>query len=340
MRQLGIACAAPLILTVFLWPAAVGHVPGFSGDRHGFDEAIPVDDPAKSWAFYGELHGEMQAQYYRLDMGAGDRIYLELLVPTDPSQEGFVPDAVLMGPGLDAEGSPPEFVYVPDGYTTVLMQGAMPDRATYEGFSPSSFYSVAHLEVSAPRNGTYFVAVYGASGGGRYSLVVGYRESFSLSEWVLVPISLISVYRWEGQGIPLILAPIILTVVVGGAMVVWRLRSGRTWSIFRVVATVAGLMFIGSGMTIIVQMLITVMRTHLAAEAVITVLLAAIPILLGIGALRIGLGRWDHAGTSLRLKLFLVGLLALFAWAGLIVGPALCMMGGILPSAAKKRTGI
>ncbi len=329
-----------MILTVFLWPAAAGHVPGFPGNKHGFDEAIHVDDPAKSWAFYGELHEEMEAQYYRLDVGAGDRIYLELLVPTDPSQEGFVPDAVLMGAGLDAKGRPPDYVYVPDGYTTVLIQGGMPGKATYEGFSPSSFYSVAHFEVAAPRNGTYYVAVYGTLRGGRYSLVVGYRESFSLSEWILVPVSLISVYRWEGQGIPFILAPMILALAVGGSMVVWRLRSSRTWSVFRVVAAAAGLMFLGSGMTTLMQMLITVMRTHLAAEAVITVLLAVIPILLGIGALRIGLGRWDHPGRDLRVKLLLVGLLALFAWAGLIMGPILCIAASILPSAPKKRTGV
>jgi hypothetical protein len=334
------ACTVSLILAVSLWGRAFGHVPGFSGDKHGFDEAVQIDDAAKSWAFYGELHEEREAQYYRLDLGEGDRIYLEMLVPTDPLQEGFVPNAVLMGPGLSAEGSPPEYVYVPDGYTAVLIEGEMPAKATYEGFSPSSFYSVADFEVAAPRNGTYYVAVYGASRAGRYSLVVGYRESFSLSEWILVPISLISVYRWEGQGLPAVFGPMALTSAIGAGMVVWRLRSRRTWSAFRAAATAAGLLFLGSGMTILFQMTITIMHSSLSAQAIVTTLLAIIPILLGIGALRIGLGTWEDPGRSMRLKLALVGLLALFAWAGLIVGPALCIVGSMLPAAAGKRAGI
>jgi len=70
------------------------------------------------------------------------------------------------------------------------------------------------------------------------------------------------------------------------------------------------------------------------------VVLAIIPVLLGIGVLRIGLGTWKDPGRDSRLKLFLVGLLALSACAGLTVGRAVRVVGSIVPAAAKKRAGI
>jgi len=46
---------------------------------------------------------------------------------------------------------------------------------------------------------------------GKYGIAIGYKEEFTLSEWLLIPIDVINIHQWEGQSLILILMPLLLS---------------------------------------------------------------------------------------------------------------------------------
>jgi hypothetical protein len=81
----------------------------------------------------------------------------------------------------------------------LLVDGTGPGHATYEPFSPGWFYEVGDLNMDAPTEGTYYLVVFEDNhnddtgshthGATSYGLVVGYIESFTPLELILVPYS-------------------------------------------------------------------------------------------------------------------------------------------------------
>lgn len=219
----------------------------------------------------------------------------------------------------------------------MAVEGKQPTQATYEPFSPSSFYMLGEVDLDAPASGTYYIAVYEPSRGGHYSIAVGDLESYTLSEYVLIPISLISVYQWEGQSLALVFAPMGLVIAVGLALMIWRWRKrGTPQSPSGWVGALAGLLFLGSGATVLFQMGFSLTNAPLSSEIGLTLLFALMPILLGIGALRIVLKAGRRLRTRTRIYLAVLGVLAFFAWAGLLVGPILALVASVLPSKGSK----
>ena len=107
-----------------------------------------------------------------------------LLKSTDPADEGFLPDLLLIGPGIGILSSSP--AQLPEGNTSLegavlLENSAIPKNiilpeslkdlgalaadgregiTTYEPFGPSSFIGLAEINLSAPQSGRYYAAVY------------------------------------------------------------------------------------------------------------------------------------------------------------------------------------
>jgi len=325
------------LMIIVIIPEVLGHAPLGAGENESLDTAAIIPDPSKSWAIYAELHEGGEAQYYRFSISEGERILVSLLISPASKDEGFLPVLVLMGPKIVNQGVVPGDVEVPEGSGVIVLEGKPPSQATYEPFSPSSFYSLGAIDLNAPSSGTYYVAVYEPFQEGHYCLAVGYRETYTLEEWILIPINLISVYQWEGQSLPFILAPMVAILVIGLAILLWRQRSrGRPMAFFNWTGALAGLLFLGSGVTVLSQMIFALTRTSLVPEIGVTLVFAAIPVILGIGALRLAMKEDEKMGTRKRVYFVILGLLALFMWAGLLVGPILAIVTSLLPS----RTGI
>ena len=146
----------PLVLV-----SVSAHVPEFAGDNEELESATMIDNPAKSWAIYGELQDGVKVNYFRMNLQEGDRIYLSLLVTTDPAEDGFTPSFAIMGPGFNHEDEEendhvlPHFVQYPENYGIIAVEGEREPEATYEGFTPSSFYTVGEINMHAPQAGVY-----------------------------------------------------------------------------------------------------------------------------------------------------------------------------------------
>jgi len=332
MRDGLIILFAVLAIGTLFTPIVSAHSPVFPGNNTSLNSAYVVNDPTKSWALYTTLQPG-QVHYYRFDMTQGQSIYVELYKNTQTSNLGFVPSFVLMGPGLTSNGTVPPNVAVPPGASSIVMQGQQPDKATYEGFGPGSFYSLGSVKVNAPATGTYYVAVYDAANGGAYGLAIGERETYAPIEYVLIPYNVFQVHLWEGQNPLVVLAPLYLVVIVGLGILIMRSDLHASLrSPFTLLGTLAGLIFIGTGAYTLAQMLLAISRSFVESEAIITLVLVLVPIILGILALRVALRRREQTGIGPRAAIAILGIIALFAWTGLYVGPALALLASIMPA--------
>ena len=332
MRRKLIIFFAILAICALFTPIVSAHSPVFPGNNTSLDSAYVVNDPTKSWALYTTLQPG-QVRYYRFDVTQGESIYVQLYKNTEASNLGFLPSFVLMGPGLTSNGTVPANVAVPQGASNIVMQGQQPDEATYEGFGPGSFYDLGSVEVRAPATGTYYVAVYDAANGGAYGLAIGERETYTPTEYVLIPYSMFQVHLWEGQNPLVLLAPMVLVVVVGlGILVMKSDKHASLRSPFTLLGTLAGLIFIGTGAYTLVQMLLAISRSSVEPEALITLIFVLVPVILGILALRVVLQRREQTGIWPRVAIAILGLIAIFTWTGIYVGPALALLASIMPA--------
>ena len=315
----------------FLLTPALAHVPVFEEGGTGPETATYVEDPAKSRVFYGQLSGE-DILYYRFEMEKGERISLGLIVPVEKDQS-YIPDLILMGPGLPDEGVVPENVEIPDGYGTKVFTGTEPESATYEGFTPSAFYSLARVDLEAPENGTYYVAVSSVKGEGNYGIVLGYEERFSLAEWLSIPLNQIRTYSWEGQSLPFIFFPLGITLTAGILGILLKKESAAEFNPARWAGTFAGLFFLGTGLSLIFQMLYSLSRSSYSSEVTINIFLALGSIVPGVIALILSMKdeRYGEKSTRKRIYFFILGLAGLLLWAGLFVGPIFAFEAAILP---------
>lgn len=332
-----LALAALLLLA----PAAQAHVPLLSEGNGNISSATLISNPVKSWAVYDLLSSD-QPKYYAFDMEKGQRILLSLLTSADPREKGFEPEMALLGPGLHSMGELPGYVKVPEGYGTIAVKSNRFNQAVYEPFGPSSYYQRANLDMAAPGSGRYYVAIYsnnsnngnsGNSSGnsndgnmrGHYSLAIGYREEFTFTDRIITPLRLISVYQWEGQSLSTILMPILVAALVG-VFIVWR-APRRTP--FCSAGTMAGFLFLGTSATVLSQTVFSMIRASSGAGVEISLLLAVLPVVLGVAAIRLSRG---EAGILQRVALAVIGTMALLAGSGLIAGPLLAIAASVLPS--------
>jgi len=299
-------------------------------DNESLATAYGVPDPTKSWAIYAELHEGGEAQYYRLDMEQGERLRLMLFIPIS-ERERFKPNLVVMGPGITSQDAPREFVEIASGVGVTVLEGQLSAEPAYEPFTPSVYYYLADLDSDVSVAGTYYVAVYEAHQGGRYGLAVGYREEFGPDEWLMIPIDVIGVHQWEGQSIGVILAPMLATLIIAFSLLIWR-RPAIFRNFFNVTGVSAGLLYLGSGAMMFAQMIWALTAAGPDFSAVLTIVFTLLPIVLGVAILRLVIKDPNRVTRRVRVSIALLGVLGLFTWAGLLIGPVLALLTSMLPA--------
>ena len=329
------------ILVLVPATAVLAHSPVFPEENHSPSTAYEISDPDKSWAIYTALEHE-GVDYYRFTRVSGEKIQISLIVPESPSDSGFLPSFALLGPSLTPDGHLIEHIEVPYGYGSITVNSSDPWQAIYEPFTPSWFYEVGSLTISAAEDGTYYIAVFDpvqhndihshTHQDAKYAIIVGYLEAFTPLELVLIPYSVQEIYSWEGQNQFIIFLPMILVLVVGGVILYWRRRQGKNPNgISKWLAAVGGLAFLGSALGTIYQMCLALNASGLTVEAVITLTVAAISIVLGFITLRYALRNKPDLTIPRRVGLIISGVIALFLWSGFYLGPALVIVSALMP---------
>jgi hypothetical protein len=333
-----VAFAAILITALLFVPvsAAFAHSPIFPEENHDPSHAYQINNPAKSWAVYTALDHSDKGDYYKFTVSKGDKIQIGLVVSESPSVSGFLPCFALMIPGSDQKGTLPSYIEIPSGYGTMLVNGKDPGKASYEPFSPGWLFEVAALNTNAPADGTYYIVVFDNSQKtGNYGLPVGYIESFTPAEFIMIPYNVHTVYTWEGQNLFATYLPLILVLVIGGIMLYVRSRRGKApRGTSKWLAAFAGLAFLGTAAGIVYQMLLTLSITGFTIEAVFTLIFVIIGIVLGVLTLMYAVREKPTLTAGRRVGLIIIGIIALVGWAGLYLGTALAILAALVPSYA------
>ena len=319
-----------LLLGLMLFGMSTGaHVPlGVEGNTN-LKTAFSIDDPSKTYAIYGILENTGDMAYFRFFLKAGDRLDLTLMNagPVNP-----VPDMVILSPGISAmHKNVSAFNEIPAGYNAVIVNGHAPPPAEYEPFTPAAIYKVASYSSLVQTPGIYYVAIVSNENDTHYSFAPGYNEEFSPSEWVLVPVSTIITHTWEGQPILTVLAPFIAVFILGIIVIARRehRKGSRTGMVFWL-ATLAGLLYLGGAALTLVQMLRVLQITGPQPLAIVTLIFAAVPAVLGIIALRLS-RRPTPLSLRDRISLCTIAGLGFVFWAGLIIGPVCVMIAALIP---------
>jgi len=333
---------AVVAVLAFVPAAAWAHSPQYPEGNHSLETAYQIKDAAKSWAIYTALEHPDKGDYYKSTVSKGDKIQISLITPNRPSSSGFMPSFALLVPGLTQNDKVPAYIEVPAGYGAIVVAGSNPEEATYEPFSPAWFYELANLTMNAPTDGTYYMVVFDDNHKtGNYGLPVGYIEEFTPLEWVMIPYNVHLTYNWEGQNQVVTLLPIILVLIIGGAIIYWRNRKGMApKGISKWLAAFAGLMFLGSALSIIYQMVLAFSITGVSGEAFFTLVFVAISIVLGIIALLYAVRHKPALTPWRRVAFIAVGVIGLFVWSGLYLGPALAMSAALVPPYAIRKLEI
>jgi hypothetical protein len=318
-----------LVLLLFGGIATVSaHAPLGVASNEDIANATLITNPEKSFVLYTELHEGGEAQYYHFPMQKGQILYGSFQVPGPGS---MVPDIVIIGPGIKAAGNVPSFIEVPAGSGAMVIPGKTPGKPSYEPFSPQPIYETGRFNVTVPSDGDYYIAVYGPTGG-KYSLAPGFLEEFTVSEWLLIPFSVIAIHLWEGQSPYVVFAPLIVVVIGGLALLVmYRKDLGLQHDPIRWMILLAGLLYIGGAAMTILQIVHAVQVTGYGNEVLVTVMFMAGPVILGIFAIMEGMKQPRHdSGVKSGIKMIIIGILGLLFWAGLIIGPVLAIFCGVL----------
>jgi len=311
------------------------HVPLIGADNEALQTATQIQDPLKSWAIYGKLRDAAVVNYYRFDMEQGQRLRLMLFTP---EEDLFTPSLVIMGPNIEPQGTVPDFITVPQGASASVVEGKRPARASYEPFTPASQFELVDIDMNVMASGPYYVAVYEPSRGGRYGLALGYIEEFSLVEWIRVPIEVIRIHRWEGQSLGFILAPLLALLAIGFTFLFWQRKKGATvpQNTFGWIGSFASFLYLGSGGIMFTQMAIALSRTALTSAVIVTIIFALLPVIVGIIMVRVAISVRDKVEMKARVTIAILGIIGLFFWAGLVIGPFIAILASLVPGHHKK----
>ena len=137
------------------------------------------------------------------------------------------------------------------------------------------------------------------------------------------------IHVWEGQSLLMILGPLLLTLIIGFPVI--QNRYKLPIELVTSVGLIAGLLDVGSGLMTLFQMIIAVSGATKTETYPLTLLFALIPIVLGV-LIILKMVRYKSGwSTGDRAIIVTLGALGFVFWAGLIVGPVLAIILGLLP---------
>jgi len=93
----------------------------------------------------------------------------------------------------------------------------------------------------------------------------------------------------------------------------------------------AGLLYLGSGFMTLTQTILALTTATPDVSVVLTAIFILIPILLALAIFRLTISR-KQITVKARIFMAILGVLGLFGWAGLLIGPVLALIASLMPS--------
>ena len=319
-----------LISTSVIVTLVTAHTPlNPSEEIHSLDTAFEIPNPTKSWTLYRELHHEGEAEYFKLHLNSGERLRANLYIKE--INENFSPNLIIIGPDMSDTNLLPVFIEIPEGFGASLIESLIPEKPEYEPFTPASYYYLVDVDLNISTEADYYVIVYEPNlEEGKYGIAIGYKEEFTISEWLLIPLDVIGIHQWEGQSLLLIMAPLLLSLFFGFLLLAWK--SLIKLDIFNIIGISAGLIYVGSGLMLLTQMLLALIGSTYDSLIIVTLVFVALPMVLGFVLVKKIVLFKGQLSTVDRIVLVILGLAGFFTWSGLLLGPTLVIIISLLPN--------
>jgi hypothetical protein len=323
-----------LFILLSIVPNLYAHTPiKPSGENESFETAFNIPTPAKSWTFYRELHDEGQIEYFILHLDEGEKFVVSVYTPRNVDND-FVPNLIVLGPRIENGLPVPIEIEAPEELEITFIDGIRRESLEFEPFTPASYYFTAEYRADVTLEGDYYFLVYSDKGTGKYGIAAGYIETFTLLEWLKIPLDVIEIHQWEGQPLMLIFAPMILTLILG-FIVIFQRHKPTVITLW--LGILAGLLYMGSGFMTLTQMVIALNGAEHTLSFLIPLVFSILALILGSVILRKML-KLDASWTARdRIILALMGIFGLLLWAGILVGPTITLILSILPSTVLSR---
>jgi hypothetical protein len=309
-----------LFLVIFCLSAASvsAHTPlDTDGNYNTPESSLVIENPTKSWTIYEDLD---DVNYYKLHLHNGEELRVSLYLSTW-GETHFIPNLVIMGPDINGDDEPP-FTH-PEDLGRLIIKGERPDHPEYEPFTPTSYYYVVSYSHIALEEGDYYLAVFSENHGGRYGMALGYRETFTLYEWLKIPLDLIGIHIWEQQSVILLFGPPLIAGIISLYYLFFAIELNKKKSLD--LGKFASVLFIASGTMTLTQMLVSLWSAGPTASALLTLLFIVAQFGLGVLAVR-NIGKnW--------VTWILLGIGGFVFWAGWIIGPTLAIFNGFIQRA-------
>lgn len=317
------AAFAVILILLSLTAGVSAHSPVLTGENQGIDHAFSVQDPFKSWAFYGTFPDGGSVSYYTFDLQQGDRVWFSVFTPT---RDAVYPEAVLIGPGIEDAGELFPGVSVPAGSGYLVIPGTKPDHPEYEPFTPAANYQWMKAEYIAEVQGTYYIAMVNkGTNAGNYGLALGFREEFTLAEWIMIPLSIGNVRVWEGSSQAFVVGFPVFIVLFGMVYLFRFKKEPLPLHPETIAGSAGGLLYLAGSGFMLVQALMALMKTGFAVSFLVTAIFILIPLVMGVLILRYMMRPVKYRGG----KLILLGVLGMVVWGGYVVGPVLVICAGL-----------
>jgi len=217
---------------------ASAHLPSFDTGGDSYEAAEIIDNLETSYAFYGELPpmtpgDSAGARYYEFQGTGGQELMFEL----GRKDFFFAPCILLVGPGLPNPDGVTQNIINSSGLSLPAGTGVLGwsfvflpwvdylSESEFEPFTQTSFYYSYSESVVLPTSGTYYLVLTGVVyseelgeyqvSSGRYFLVTGHKEEFTVLDFVLMPWYWMKVQSlWSDHGEVLFIWPTAAVVIM------------------------------------------------------------------------------------------------------------------------------
>lgn len=353
-----VAAMLAILILPILAPISSAHLPAFDTGGESYETAERIDNLDTSYAFYGELPpmtpgNPVGAKYYTFEGRNGQEFEFEIGV----RDMFFAPCLLLVGPGLPSPDEDAQNIIESSGLSLPDGQGALgwyqiilpwalyrAWESEFEPFTQTHFYSPPYYEsVILPSDGRYHLIltsiVYSEQLGdyqirsGKYFLVTGYEEEFTVADFILMPWYWLKVRSfWSEHGEVLFIWPTVAVLAGLLAAEAFRRRKDECFqnrTRLRQLLYYGGLTgsFLMIGAAVNQLSLLMIHASRHGWEGIVMLVLT-----LQVGGLVLGIVSTSYAkkhffkmsGTAL-IATGVIAMLALLIGAGLIIGPLLFM---------------
>lgn len=211
-----------LVILIFCITVVSAHKPIFEGSDTTLKNPQVVPNHKTSYAVYGEIEDKNDVDFVKFSAKSGEDFYIQITKPAIKSNEEFKPYIALIGKGLYEKDKVPFEIPKDVG---VIVFPPSPYQYFYEKFTQTSYYQGQTIRGQIPADGDYYVAVYSADNGGKYTLAIGEEEKFSIRDIVSFPYIYFRVKYFFNPIKTIFISIGVILIIMG---VVWFKKKHRT----------------------------------------------------------------------------------------------------------------